>query len=418
MKKNYLILLVVVALLSVKNVSAQIGWTVYNSSTSILPTATFKAVTIDNSGNIWAGGSYTGMYKFNGTTWTHYSTSNSTLLHSDVNDLVVDNSGYVWVANYKGVSVWNGTTFINYDTTNAGFNGMTVYTLGKDNNGLIWLSSRNGSFGYEGITTYNGSAWTNLTGFPSQLNGHEFTDFAFSSSNLAWLGNDNGMANYSSSFTFYPYATTGIWSSDCIAIDGTGTVWAGGFDGLIKYNGSTWTMYGNASHFGFPSNTFFYDILVDGNILWIGTAKGLLKVDRATATVLANYNSLNSPLADNCVVGIKKDASGNLWLATTIGVVKMNPALVGVEENKSAITLNMFPNPSSDVLNVELAGNADNQVVSYHVMNIAGSVIASGVLYGGINKIDVSALSSGVYFFRTFDAELNESSMNKFVVTH
>ncbi len=420
MKKKYLfLLLAIAAFLSFKTVQAQVGWTVYNSSNSILPTTVYKAVTIDNAGNIWAGGSYTGLFKFNGTTWTRYSTSNSTILHDDINALQVDNSGNVWAGNYKGISVWNGTSFTNYDTVNAGFNGMTVYALGKDNNGVIWVSSRNGSFGYEGITTYSASTWTNLTGYPTQLNGHEFTDFAFSSTNLAWLGNDNGMANYNgSAFAFYPFATTGIWSSDCIAIDGSGTVWAGGFDGLIKYSSSTWTMYGNASHFGFPSNTFYYDILVDGNILWIGTSQGFLKVDRTTATLLANYNSTNSPLSTNGVVSIKKDAAGILWLGTATGVVKMNPALVGVNEFGATVTLNMFPNPASDILNVSVPETATGSILSYEIVNLSGAIINSGSIYGAMNKIDVSTLPGGIYFFRTYDAENNENSVNKFVVMH
>lgn len=418
MKKNYsYIIFAVILCFSAYSLSAQSGWTIYNHSNTILPTTTtFRAVAIDPSGNIWVGGSYTGLYKFNGSTWTEFSTFNSNILHDDINDILIDNTNQVWAANYKGISVYNGTNFTNYDTISAGFKGMTVYALGKDNTGKIWLSSVNGSFGYKGITTYNGSTWTNLTGYQSQIVNAEFPDFAFTSTNDAWIASNPGVTEYNTSFSFYPKAATGLWSSQSIAVDASGVMWAGGFDGLLKYSGSIWTMYDNVAFFGFTSNTFFYDILPDGNILWIATAKGLLKFDRTTSTVLANYNSTNSPLGDNCVSRIAKDASGNLWLATNIGIVKMVPSQVGAVEDLVNYPIHVYPNPCSEKFSIVQPEHVE--LNNYSIADIDGREIAKGKITEHETTIYTNVLSNGSYIISLFNNEGVLAAHRKIFVNH
>lgn len=399
---------------------AQTGWTVYDNSNSSLTSTTYKALEIDAAGNIWTGGWYSGLYKYNGSSWTRYYTFNSSILDDDINDVVIDNSGKIWAANYKGVSVFNGSTFTNYDTSNAGFEGYTCSRLGKDNNGVIWLATRTGSFGYKDLTTYNGTSWNNLTGYPSQLNGAEYGDFAFTSSNEAWIASDPGITKYNGTFSFYPKAVTGLWSSESVAIDASGNIWAGGFDGLLKYNGTSWTFYDATTALGLSSNTFFYDIFPDGNYLWIGSSRGLLKVDRFTGAVAANYKSTNSPLQDNCVIDIEKDASGNLWLATTIGIVKMNPSAVGMEENSYNASINVYPNPSSGSVNVFIDGNSNlaSEKLSFHIVNSLGQEVCVKQVSMQLNELSLDEMPDGIYFIQLADADGNCISNKKVIIQH
>lgn len=407
MKTSYSLLLSIILLIITYPSIAQQGWTIYNNTNTILGSGTYKAISIDQLGNIWVGGSYNGLYKFNGTTWTKYSTSNSNILHNDINDIVIDNANKVWVANYKGVSVFNGSTFANYDTLNAAFSGLTVYTLGKDNNGKIWLSSRTGSFGYKGITTFDGTTWTNITGYPSQINGAEFPDFAFASNNDAWIACQNGFTKYNGAFTYYPPVTS-ISKSQSVAIDANGNVWVGGFSALVKYNGSTWTKYDNVTSLGLiSSNTLYYDIFPDGNILWIGCSGGLLKFNITTGTIVANYNSSNSPLVDNCVSKITKDASGYLWLATTVGVVKMDPSIVGVEELDINNQVKIYPNPTSNQLYIE----SDLSKFEITIIDFTGKTIKT--IKQNTNFVDITDLSNGIYFIKVFT--VNGTITKKFI---
>ncbi len=397
MKKIYSFTLSVFTLTSLTSV-AQAGWTVYSYTTSsTIPNTTFNSIAIDQSGNIWAGGSYSGIVKYNGTSWSKFTQTNSNILHDDIHDIIVDNTNKIWVGNYKGISVYNGTNFTNYDTINAAFNGVTVYSLGKDNNGVIWVASRNGSFGYMGLATFNGTTWTNLTGLPSQVVNEDMNDFVFTSTNEAWIANGGGMLKYNGSFTFYPKAFTGLWSSNCIVKDASGDIWAGGFDGLLRYSttGTTWVMRDNVADLGLTSNTLFYDILVDGNFLWLATSSGLLKFNISTGAIVANYKSGNSPLATNCVTRMAKDASGKIWLATTIGIVKMDPTqLVGIEElNKASIKI--YPNPSTGIYNFS---SDDFTNLKYKIYSVNGALLSEGKASSNNFKINLNDQVSGMYF--------------------
>ena len=398
MKKIYVLLLVLSMNLFYNVLKAQQGWTIYDNTNSPLLSGTYSTIAIDQNGNIWTGGSYTGLFKYDGSNWSNYSTFNSNILYDEINKILVDNSNHIWAANYKGVSVFNGSSFTNYDTLNAAFKGYTVYALGKDNNGVIWLSSKNGSFGYQGITTFNGSTWTNLTGYPSQIDGREFTDFAFTSSNDAWIACENGFVKYtSSSFSFYPEVVTGLWSSTAVAIDANSNIWTGGFDGLLKYDGSSWTMKDNVADMGLPSNTYYYDILPVGNILWIATTAGLLKYDRNNGTVLANYKSTNSPLADNCVTQIAKDASGKLWLSTTIGIVKMDPSQVGISEYDDMPGFSIYPNPSKGIIHMVNQGQKE---FSFKIYSVDGTLIKSVKENKQNYTLDMTEYPEGVYYIQ------------------
>lgn len=397
MKKIYLFLLSAFALTQVS--LAQPGWTVYSYTTSTnIPNTTFNSIAIDQTGNIWAGTSYSGIVKYNGTSWSKFTQTNSNILHDFTNDILVDNSNKVWVGTYKGVSVYNGTNFTNYDTLNASFKGSEVYSLGKDNNGVIWLASKIGSFGYKGLTTYNGSTWTNLTGLPSQVTSTDFGGYAFTSTNDAWIANGNGMLKYSGSvFTFYPKATTGLWNSKAIAKDASGNIWAGGFDGLLKYSTTgTWTMRDNVADLGLTSNTLFYDILVDGNYLWLATSSGLLKFNMNTGIIEANYKAGNSPLTTNCVTDLAKDASGKIWMSTCIGIVKMDPTVViGIEEIKSEGPFKIYPNPSNGDYNFSYDGFTN---LNFKIYSITGALISEGKTNSNNFKINLNDQVNGMYF--------------------
>lgn len=374
---------------------AQTGWTIYNNAnTSILTSGFYGAIAIDQSGNIWSGGSYTGLYKFDGTTWTKFSTTNSTLLNNSIADIVVDNSNRIWAANYKGVSVYNGTTFTNYDTANASFDGPSVYALGKDNNGKIWLASQS-SLVNNGISTFDGSTWTNLTGYPSQISGKKFNNFAFTPSNEAWIASEVGVTKYTSSFTFYPYAVTGLWSSSCVAVDASSNIWFAGFDGLLKYDGSSWTFYDNVVDLNLGTNTLYNCIFPDGNYLWIGSSAGLLQVNRNTGAILAKYDASNSPLTNNCISNITKDASGCLWMSSSIGIIKMNPTLVGVSDEYANTKTSIYPNPSDGMYNISMEDQTD---VNYEIYTLDGKLIKEGKLTSINSELNIADAPNGMYF--------------------
>ena len=101
----------------------------------------------------------------------------------------------------------------------------------------------------------------------------------------------------------------------------------------------------------------------------------MLKFDRITGTLLENYNSTNSPLEDNCVLKITKGANGNLWLATTIGIVKFATGQVGVKDLSDNVYFSVSPNPSEGCFHFLHEGNPD---LTYKIYSMDGTFVKDG----------------------------------------
>ena len=105
------------------------------------------------------------------------------------------------------------------------------------------------------------------------------------------------------------------------AIEGD-IVWIGTWGGLVKLNKVTGeTTFYNRGNSGLPDN-WVWSIAIDGSgNKWIGTwTGGLAKFDGTNWTV---YNKLNSGLPDNGVLSIAIDKSNHIWLGTA-GLAKFD----------------------------------------------------------------------------------------------
>ncbi len=104
----------------------------------------------------------------------------------------------------------------------------------------------------------------------------------------------------------------------CVAADGN-IIWAGGFDGLIKYENNVWKLF-NTNNSMMPADRV-NDIVVDAQQnKWICTENGLVKINGETWTI---YNASNSGLPDNNVVSVAFENSSTMWIGLkNAGVVK------------------------------------------------------------------------------------------------
>jgi hypothetical protein len=82
--------------------------------------------------------------------------------------------------------------------------------------------------------------------------------------------------------------------------------------------------------------------------------------------------------------------------AITISVVAQLP--VGINENKNHV-FNIYPNPTNNQLNITTTLQ-DNDVIQYQIINMLGTTVAINKAAAKNFSIDVSALSSGIYFIQ------------------
>lgn len=396
MKK--LILLAIAAMAS-PLLNAQQGWTIYNSANTNLYGDHFYNIEIDQAGNVWANGEIS-VAKFNGSTWTQYTESNSDLISDIIYDIAVDNNNGVWVATGDGISVFNGNTITNFDTSNTDIPGEQVYVLEKGPGSYMWMASKNGSFDYEGVTYWDGTNWITLTGYPSQIDGDEYTDFAFTPDGNTWIGG-NGITKYNSgTFNFYPYASTGFWSTKTFATEGN-NVWAGGFDGILHYNASNadWTVYDNVDDLGLTSNTLYYRMIIVGNYIWIASSAGVLKFNKSTGVIDHIFTLSNSPLPVNGVGDFEIDDNGVFWFATSAGIIKMDPTQVGINEEENTLSVGCFPNPANDKLTIssDLFTQTNGTALFY---DINGKQVLEQPLTAAKTTVDISTWAKGLYYAR------------------
>jgi hypothetical protein len=132
-----------------------------------------------------------------------------------------------------------------------------------------------------------------------------------------------------------------------------------------------------------------------GNIQWQKCLGGTTE-DGATSIqqtsdggyVLTGYTYSN----DGDVSG--SHGGGDIW------VVKLS-STVGMNELSSITSLNVFPNPTNDALNIEVENSFIGS--TYQLTDITGRPIASGIITEEKSRISLQGLSSGTYLLSIGD---------------
>jgi len=82
------------------------------------------------------------------------------------------------------------------------------------------------------------------------------------------------------------------------------------------------------------------------------------------------------------------------WRINGLEYFSENCALVGLEDFQLSI-IPMYPNPTNGKLTIELKTNTN-----YNLTNLYGQEVKKGMLFSGINQMDISYMSNGLYFLR------------------
>jgi plastocyanin len=85
---------------------------------------------------------------------------------------------------------------------------------------------------------------------------------------------------------------------------------------------------------------------------------------------------------------------------------------VGTNDLNKELSLNLYPNPSTDIINLSVTGS-QNQSVSIDIVNLLGSKVmdcgGKQILTNGVRRIDISTLPRGVYFLNIVGDNRNKS---------
>ena len=212
--------------------------------------------------------------------------------------------------------------------------------------------------GLGGVLVYNGSTFNIITEAEGLVN-DKVRSIVFDASDNKWVGTASGISVLNTSdvvsgshtqiFQLPPPDT--LNPVEDVAIDSNGNIWAAIYvdylvteGGVSMYNGSYWRSY--------------------------DVSDGLI-----------------GPVVKQMAV----DASNDLWITTSLGVSKMSGIPSGLDEMRIN-TLNVYPNPSNQWLNVTV-----NQNTKLTVFDTEGRILFSEQGSGTVQKIDVSQWACGIY---------------------
>ncbi len=159
------------------------------------------------------------------------------------------------------------------------------------------------------------------------------------------------------------------------------------------------------------------EVPITANIMSGGTANYTINDLTLTGpsggpVTLCSYLILYNGMTPDSVYDLNIDGNN-------VSCVNMNFSGAGVGQmTASKFTSNAYPNPVSDVLNIEFVASksVSSAIEIYDMQGRVVQTISNGVLEAGIQtvSIDVSTLSKGVYFYKIMNGD--EISMNKFIV--
>jgi len=145
---------------------------------------------------------------------------------------------------------------------------------------------------------------------------------------------------------------------------------------------------------------------------WL-TSSEVNSFDR-THAFISHYTSgaWDSQTSANAVAGMN-----NTYEITRTGVTSLSPfavadedAQLSVNEETALLTIDLYPNPCVDVMNVNYS---DNIKYSYEITDVTGRIY--DIVSNGTNQMDVSKLSKGSYLLRMTNIETNKVSIKQFV---
>lgn len=185
--------------------------------------------------------------------------------------------------------------------------------------GHLWLASGfkyNTSLAGMGLCRHDGTSWKVYNDSNSQFPDSKAFCVAMQENRYVWSGTSQGLARLdlsTGSFTVYSTSNTPAFASDIIYSlhFHSNVLWIGTAEGILKYDGTNFTHYDSSLWGG---SGIVYSITTDkNNVVWAGTTGGLVKYNQGN---WARFDRQNSGIGSDTVYQVACDSKNDVWLAT------------------------------------------------------------------------------------------------------
>lgn len=302
----------------------------------------------DKDGYLWMSNDKN-IFKYDGFRLHHITKTSPNQAVDFVNaKLFIDSEGQLWVAD-KGLYRLNSATqsfeFLNISDS------QTITSISEDKEGYLWIAGPN--FGLYMLNKKDLSVKFSInTQIDSNFPSYIFSTAYDKTNNRIWMVSNEGVSAFdinTSRLTKISSSLDGYWTTFFIrniSFDSQkNTLWVGTTKGLLRVNGDTLVskLYTANSHPGsLPINYVTTTFLDNNKQLWLGLDKaGLCLFKYASDSFLCVKPAFNEkykfPIA--AIDNISEDNNGNLWLSVTgYGLYRLNPSLEKFRSMQSLFT--------------------------------------------------------------------------------
>lgn len=253
------------------------------------------------------------------------------LPHNYISDIFKDSNGFIWFASHNGISRYDGYQFMNYNTqtTHVTLKSNYVNSLAEDRFGRLWVATE------EGITilsqsrnetvdiVINNDVLDNL--FDSYIQ----TVYSDRKGNI-WVASENNLyclnLNRMGRISHYYSLPFNTQSGVVSVIDYENGVCAG-LDNMLYVitpgKGNKLNVRKLSENiFSFSHDWRILSLCMDGDLLWIGTNRGLFKYDTIHDTVKRYRYSNHKPdmLSQAYITDVAVSGDGHLIVSTLNGL--------------------------------------------------------------------------------------------------
>ncbi|MBI9069076.1 MAG: hypothetical protein JEZ09_17395 [Salinivirgaceae bacterium] len=242
----------------------------------------------------------------------HWSTDNS-LPTNSILHIYQSSKGYIWISSYGGIIRFDGHKFVNFNKKNTPvLQSDNIGRIAEDKQGNIWFTSQE-----SGLIKYSKNK-LEVFGIEEGIK-NLYRAIYIGDNNKIWLASpDKGWMYFENNkFNILEYdKDLSKIEVRCINKNNSGKIYFGTLgDGLFIYNNGKLSNINSKN--GLPSD-WIYSIYFDRNDqMYLGTATGIYLYDGNS------YKKLNSAI-NSTVNAITEDNYGNLWIASVIGLYRIN----------------------------------------------------------------------------------------------
>lgn len=187
--------------------------------------------------------------------------------------------------------------------------------------------------------------------------------------------------------TFTTWTTVdGLPSDDLrdVAVAPDGTIWIASSQGVVAFDGNTFTVHNTTSHPGLASNDVQSIAVTSDGMVWAGTDFGVSVLDGGSYTTFTTADGMG----DDVVKNVKEAPNGDIWIATINGATRIS---------EGVFTAFASPNiPFGGTLDIAFADNDEvlfsgglGGVIVYNGNTFSTVGTAQGLLSNRIRSIAV-----------------------------